>query len=82
MSGERVGVLFPWADVRFLHLPVFSFFDLVCSQSYSCVAWDNSVLAVDVEGPSRWNNVENGYDAVKTGQTGEAAETTRGSRSG
>ena len=37
MSGERMGVLFPWADVRFLYLPVFSFFDLVCSQSYSCV---------------------------------------------
>ena len=37
MSGERMGVLFPWADVGFLYLPVFSFFDLVCSQSYSCV---------------------------------------------
>jgi len=44
--------------------------------------WDSSVLAVDVEGPVRWVNVENGYDAVKTGQTWEVAETTRGSRTG
>ena len=34
---DRMGVLFPWDDVCFLYLPVFSFFDLVCSQSYSCV---------------------------------------------
>ena len=84
MSDERMGVPFPWADVRFLFLSVFSFFDLVCSQSYSCVTCSglrqHCFLAVDVEGPVRWNNVENGYDSVKTGQTGEVAETTRGSR--
>ena len=50
MSGERMGVLFPWADVRFLYLPVSSFFDLICSQSYSCVTYSelrqHCVLAV------------------------------------
>jgi len=84
MSDEQMGVPFPWADVRFLFLSVFSFFDLVCSQSYSCVTCSglrqHCFLAVDVEGPVWWNNVENGYDSVKTGQTGEVAETTRGSR--
>jgi len=38
MSGEWMGVLFPWADMGFFYLPVFSFFDLACSQSYSCIA--------------------------------------------
>jgi len=81
MSGERMGVLFPWADVRFLYLPVFSFFDVVCNQSYSCVTCSgprqHCVLAVDVEGPVRWNNVENGNDAGKTGQTGGCGNDKR-----
>jgi len=72
MSGERMGVLFPWADMRFLHLPVFSFLTWL-AVSYipaSPVAnRDSSVLVVDVEGPLWWNNVENVYDTVKTGQT-------------
>jgi len=55
----------------FLYLSVFSFFDLVCSKSYSCITYSElrqcCVLAVDVEGPIQQNNVKNRYD-LATGQ--------------
>jgi len=74
MFGERMGVPFLWTDVRLLYLPVSSFFDLVCSQSCSCVTCSElrqrCVLAGDVEGSVRRNDVENGYDTVKSSECG------------
>jgi len=78
MSGERMGVPFPWADVRLLYLPVFSFFEVSHIPASPVADRDSTVLAVDVEGPVRWNNVENGYDAVKTEKTGGCGNDKRG----
>jgi len=76
-----IGLPSPWAEVRFIYLPASAFFDPVYGKSYSCIvcskARQRCVLAREpVEGPKPLNNVENGYDTAKTGQTGEIAEMT------
>jgi len=76
-----IGLPSPWAEVRFIYLPASAFFDPVYGKSYPCIvsskARQRCVLAREpVEGPKPLNNVENGYDTAKTGQTGEIAEMT------
>jgi len=54
MSGEQMGVPFPWTDMRLLYLPVSSFFEM------SRAPYGGTMPKM----------------TVKTGQTGEVAETT------
>ena len=73
VPGEQMGVLFPQADVCFLYLSVFSFFDLVHSKLYSCITCSElrqcCALVVDIKGPIQRNNVKNGYDSATEQET-------------